>query len=176
MGLLLRYSQVVTAIICVLLLAGEEDLRDVRSAVADLAAYWKDLGISLGVRPADLETILQNNSHSLSHCLRDMLFQWLTQAYNVGIIYYSMQLLLYCTNSTGLVTEGLSLVSSNIYTKASNEGEKKMCASVVCLTLSSSFLFVLFFRWRGLENQLGDDLWRQWETIQGGTTLLLHRQ
>lgn len=89
MGLLLRYSQVVTAIICVLLLAGEEDLRDVRSAVADLAAYWKDLGISLGVRPADLETILKTNSHCLSDCLRDMLFQWLTQAYNVGIIYYS---------------------------------------------------------------------------------------
>ena len=145
------------AIICVLLLAGE-DLRDVRSAVADLAANWKDLGISLGLRPCDLETILKTNSHSLSDCLREMLFQWLTQAYNVGIIL--LQLLLYCTNSTCLVTKGLSLVSLNIYTKTSNEREKKMCASVVCLT-SSSFLFVLFFRWRGLENQLGDDLWRQ---------------
>ena len=156
-----------------LLLAGE-DLRDVRSAVADLAANWKDLGISLGLRPCDLETILKTNSHSVSDCLREMLFQWLTQAYNVGIIL--LQLLLYCTNSTCLVTKGLSLVSSNIYTKTSNEREKKMCASVVCFTFSSSFLFVLFFRWRGLENQLGDDLWRQWETIQGGTTLLLHRQ
>ena len=65
------------------MLAGEDDLRDVISAVTDLTGRWKDLGISLGVRPSDLDTILSNNPHSSSNCLRDMLLQWLKQSYNV---------------------------------------------------------------------------------------------
>ena len=65
------------------ILAGEDDLRDVISAVVDLTGRWKDLGVSLGVRPSDLDTILSDNPHSSSDCLREMLLQWLKQSYNV---------------------------------------------------------------------------------------------
>ena len=67
----------------VLLLAGEDDLRDVISAVTNLAGRWKDLGISLGLRPSDLDTILSANPHSPRNCLMEMLLQWLKQSYNV---------------------------------------------------------------------------------------------
>lgn len=63
-----------------LLLAGEDDLRDVISAVTSLAGRWNNLGTSLGVRPGDLETILSAKPHSPSDCLRDMLLQWLRQS------------------------------------------------------------------------------------------------
>ena len=66
-----------------LVLAGEDDLRDVMSAVTSLAGRWEDLGTSLGVRPSDLNTILSDNPHSSSECLREMLLQWLKQSYNV---------------------------------------------------------------------------------------------
>ena len=69
--------------ISVLVFAGEDDLRDVISAVTSLARRWKDLGISLGVCAGDLDTILSANPHSPSDCLRDMLLQWLRQSYNV---------------------------------------------------------------------------------------------
>ena len=55
----------------VFVLAGEDDLRDVRLAVADLAARWKDLGISLGIFLSELNTILSSHPHSPSDCLRD---------------------------------------------------------------------------------------------------------
>ena len=67
-----------------LLLADEDDLRDVMSAVTSLAGRWKDLGISLGVCPGDLDSILFANPHSASNCLREMLLQWLRQSYNVN--------------------------------------------------------------------------------------------
>ena len=63
------------------LLAGEDDLQIVRSAVTSLAGRWKDLGISLGVRPGDLDATA--NAGSASDCLREMLLQWLRQSYNV---------------------------------------------------------------------------------------------
>ena len=65
------------------MLADEDDLRDVRLAVADLAARWKDLGISLGIRLSDLDAILSANPHSPSDCLRETLALWLKQNYNV---------------------------------------------------------------------------------------------
>ena len=67
----------------VLLLAGEDDLRDVRSAVADLAARWKDLGISLGICLSDLDAIFSTNPQSPHDCLRETLALWLKQNYNV---------------------------------------------------------------------------------------------
>ena len=66
------------------LLAGEDDLHDVISAVADLARRWKDLGISLGMRQCDLETILVANPSSPNDCLREMLTLWLKQNYKVN--------------------------------------------------------------------------------------------
>ena len=68
---------------CVFLLADEDDLRDMISAVTSLAGRWKDLGISLGVRASDLDTILANNPHSSNNCLREVLSLWLRQGYNV---------------------------------------------------------------------------------------------
>ena len=68
---------------CVFLLADEDDLRDMISEVTSLAGRWKDLGISLGVRAGDLDTILANNPHSSNDCLREFLSLWLRQSYNV---------------------------------------------------------------------------------------------
>ena len=64
-----------------LILSGGDDLQDVRLAVADLVARWKDLGISLGI--SDLDAILSANPQSPSDCLREMLTLWLKQNYNV---------------------------------------------------------------------------------------------
>jgi len=66
-------SDPLSNIIYICMLAGEDDLQDVISAVTDLTGRWKDLGISLGVRPSDLDTILSNKPHFSSNCLRDML-------------------------------------------------------------------------------------------------------
>ena len=74
---------VVSRVCCdhVFLLADEDDLQDVRSAVADLAGRWKDLGISLGIRSSKLDTF-----NSASDGLREMLALWLRQGYNVRTI------------------------------------------------------------------------------------------
>ena len=73
---------VFASILCSLFV-DEDDLQDVRSAVADLAGRWKDLGISLGIRSSKLDTI---NSPSASDSLREMLALWLRQSYNVKTI------------------------------------------------------------------------------------------
>ena len=77
-----------------LLFTGEDDLWDVRSAVADLAGSWKDLGISLGVHLSELNAIHSANSHSPSDCLRETLALWLKQSYNVSttliLLHYAM--------------------------------------------------------------------------------------
>lgn len=62
------------------LLVDEDDLRDVKSAVADLAGRWKNLGISLGIRSSKLDTINSDDG------LREMLELWLRQNYNVRTI------------------------------------------------------------------------------------------
>ena len=66
-----------------LILADGDDLQDVRLAVADLAARWQDLGISLGISSSDLDAILSANPQFPSDCLREMLTLWLKQNYNV---------------------------------------------------------------------------------------------
>ena len=67
-----------------LLVAGEDDLLNVTSAVADLAGRWKGLGISLGICLSDLNAIL---FPSPDDCLREMLALWLKQNYNVNTIF-----------------------------------------------------------------------------------------
>ena len=66
-----------------LVLSDEDNLRDVRFAVADLAARWKNLGISLGIFLSELDAILSPHPHSPSDCLRETLAIWLKQNYNV---------------------------------------------------------------------------------------------
>ena len=65
--------------------AGEYDLRDVRAAVAVIAWKWKDLGISLGLHPGDLNGIQLANADSSGDFLRMMLSLWLRQSYYVSI-------------------------------------------------------------------------------------------
>ena len=81
-------------------LVDEDNLRDVRSAVADLAGRWKDFGISLGIRLSKLDEI---NSHSPGESLREMLALWLRQNYNVKTI-ITLYLLIYYTKHNSLVS------------------------------------------------------------------------
>ena len=67
------------------LLADEDDLHDVISAVTGLAGRWQHLGSSLRLRSSDLEAILSASAHSPSDCLRKVLTLWLRQSYNVCI-------------------------------------------------------------------------------------------
>ena len=67
-----------------LLLAGVEDLFDVRTAVKHLAAKWMDLGITLGILKCDLDAIPSHCITSPSDCLREMLTLWLKQKYKVS--------------------------------------------------------------------------------------------
>ena len=78
------------------LFVDEDDLQDVRLAVADLAGKWKDLGISLGIRSSKLDTIYLP---SASESLREMLALWLKQSYNVRTI-------IIITKHTSFVTRG----------------------------------------------------------------------
>ena len=78
-----------TSTICyddILLLAGEDNLLDVRREVAKLAAEWWDLGNSLGVPSSDLDAIHRAHAHHPSTCLGNMLILWLNQKYNVRTI------------------------------------------------------------------------------------------
>jgi len=81
--------------ICVCLLADEDDLRDVRSAVADLSGRWLNLGVSLGICQSDLEAIISDNPHSSSDCLRNVLTLWLRQDYKVHV-WTNLSLYLLC--------------------------------------------------------------------------------
>ena len=60
----------------------EDDFRDVRKEVIDMAARWQDLGSSLGIRMSDIETIRAAHA-SPTTCLLDMLVLWLRQSYKV---------------------------------------------------------------------------------------------
>ena len=64
-------------------LVDEIDLRDVNSAVANLAGRWKDLGISLGIHPSKFDAI-----NSASNGLREILTLWLKQSYDVRTIIF----------------------------------------------------------------------------------------
>ena len=67
-------------------LSDEDDFKDVKQEVIDLAGRWQDLGSSLGVRQSDLDSIQLASAHSPSECLRKMVILWLRQSYNVRTI------------------------------------------------------------------------------------------
>ena len=100
-----------------LLLASEDDLHDVTSAVKNLAGRWKDLGISLGLHPGDLDTILSANLHSPNDCLREMHLQWLRQSYNVCatlILYLPYLNTYYVTVVCPLISQGGEVWEANL--------------------------------------------------------------
>ena len=95
------------------LLSDEDDLRDVKSAVANLAGRWKDLGISLGIRSSKLDI----NFPTPSDCLREMLALWLRQSYNVRTTFI-LHSHLYSSNTLhSLVTEELWFKKHSTQTK-----------------------------------------------------------
>ena len=74
----------------VLLIAGEDDLREVILAVANLAREWMNLGIFLGLHQCDLDAISKANPKSTRDYLREMLSLWLKQNYDVRITPYTL--------------------------------------------------------------------------------------
>ena len=64
-------------------LSDEDDFKDVKQEVIDLAGRWQDLGSSLGIRMSDMETIQSAHASSPSDCLSKMLTIWLRQSYKV---------------------------------------------------------------------------------------------
>ena len=86
-----------------LVLTGEDDLRDVRSAVADLAGKWKDLGDCLGIHLNDLANIQFSYP---SECLREVLALWLKQCYNVRTtLVHCLPIHINCTKYTTLAAK-----------------------------------------------------------------------
>ena len=81
--------------VCVLLLADEDDLQDVRSAVADLSGRWQYLVVSLEIPLGDLEAILSDDPHSFSDSLRKVLTLWLRRKYKVHV-WTNLSLYLLC--------------------------------------------------------------------------------
>ena len=69
---------------CLLPPADEDDLTDVMLAVVELTARWRDLGISLGIRPSVLDTVLSTFPRNPRWCLAEMLKEWLRRDYNVS--------------------------------------------------------------------------------------------
>jgi len=61
----------------------EDDFKDVKEEVIDLAGKWQDLGSSLGIRMSDMETIQSAHASSPNDCLSKMLLLWLRQSYKV---------------------------------------------------------------------------------------------
>ena len=95
------------AITVYFLLIDENDLPEVRSAVADLAGRWKDLGTSLGIRLSVLDAILIS---SPSDGLREMLALWLRQNYTVRTtLVLCLPYHIYYTKYMSLATKGSRL-------------------------------------------------------------------
>ena len=93
--------------ICVFLLADEDNIHVVKSAVADLAGRWRDFGDSLGIRSGDLDAILSSSAHSPSDCLRTVLTLWLKQNYKVWSSHIpGLSTFVLLTPLSGLVTRG----------------------------------------------------------------------
>ena len=69
--------------------------------MADLTGRWQDLGVSMGIRPGDLEAIISASAHSPSDCLRKVLTLWLRQNYKVRTSFIPGLLLAYSEATVG---------------------------------------------------------------------------
>ena len=63
-------------------ISGINDLYDVTTVLEDVAVSWRDIGLALRLRDADLCAI-DSGSKSVNHCLKDMLRLWLNKSYDV---------------------------------------------------------------------------------------------
>ena len=72
-------------------LSDEDDFKDVKQEVIDLAGRWQDLGSSLGIRMSDMETIQSAHASSPNDCLSKMLLLWLRQSYKVCVCSWGSQ-------------------------------------------------------------------------------------
>ena len=123
--------------------------------MADLAARWKDLGISLGIRLSELNATLSTHPYSPSDCLRETLVIWLKQNYDVRTILILPQ-----------------------YTKFTNRHKIEASKTWGCILHVSGYSlpFPLLSRWRGLGSQHGEDWWRVWRTMWEAATMLWPRK
>ena len=67
--------------------AGEADRSEVRSALLPIASRWKEVGIELKVKLADLDTVQAAHHHnSPEDCLRDAVSQWLQKVVHAILV------------------------------------------------------------------------------------------
>ena len=64
--------------------ADEDDLSEVRSALLPIATRWKDVGIELKLKLADLNTIQADHPNSPEDCLTDVVSRWLQKGFNIS--------------------------------------------------------------------------------------------
>ena len=60
----------------------DDDLPDTIKELTDVVAYWRNIGIHLGIRDSHLE-VIQLQGHNPLDCMRQMLSTWLRRSYNV---------------------------------------------------------------------------------------------
>ena len=60
----------------------DDDLPDTIKELTDVIAYWRNIGIHLGIRDSQLE-VIQLQGHNPLDCMRQMLSTWLRRSYNV---------------------------------------------------------------------------------------------
>ena len=106
------------------------------SAVADLAGRLKNLGISLGVRASDLDTILSDNPHSSSDCLREVLTLWLRQRYNVCTTLIYLVLKFWSVHWAMILLDLLDLNSVNLPRMVNQSGWKGYGSDLPCRLMS----------------------------------------
>ena len=64
--------------------ADEDDLSEVRSALLPIASRWKEVGIELKLKLADLDTIQATHRNSPEDCLTNAVSRWLRKGYNIS--------------------------------------------------------------------------------------------
>jgi hypothetical protein len=58
------------------------DLFEVKTNVIDVAGRWRDIGLALGIKNPNLDTIKKESLSNIEECLTSMLTLWLNQLYD----------------------------------------------------------------------------------------------